>query len=57
MALSAELKEILVCPACKGELAFHEERGEIVCPACRLVFAIEDDVPNMLLDDAKPLEG
>lgn len=55
MALSAELKEILVCPACKGPLEFREPRAEIVCHACRLVFAIEDDIPNMLLEDARRL--
>lgn len=56
MALSLELKEILVCPACKGDVEFKEAQGEIICPRCRLVFSIEDDVPNMLLDDAKPLD-
>lgn len=55
MALSAELKEILVCPACKGTLEFREARAEIVCHACRLVFVIEDDIPNMLVEDARPL--
>ena len=28
-----ELKAILVCPACKGDLLFEETR--IICPACR----------------------
>lgn len=55
MALSPELKEILACPQCHGELEFHEERGEIHCPACRLVFRIEDDIPVMLVDQARPL--
>jgi uncharacterized protein YbaR (Trm112 family) len=55
MPLSPELKEILACPKCKGELQFHEEKGEIHCLACRLVFAIQDDIPVMLVDEAKPL--
>jgi len=55
MALPAILKELLVCPRCKGELRFHEERGEIHCEACRLVYAIEDDIPNMLIPEARPL--
>lgn len=55
MALSPELKEILVCPACKGTLEFREARAEIVCHTCRLVFVIEDDIPNMLVEDARPL--
>ena len=56
MPLSPELKEILACPSCKGDLQFHEEQGEIHCLACRLVYAIQDDIPVMLVDEAKPLE-
>ncbi len=53
MAIAPELKEILACPRCKGELEFHEERNEIRCPACRLAFRIEEDIPVMLLDEAR----
>lgn len=55
MALPPILKELLVCPKCHGELRFLEDRGEIHCERCRLLFRIEDDVPNMLLDEAQPL--
>ncbi len=57
MALHPELKEILVCPKCKGDLEFHEDRNEIHCLACRLVYAIEDDVPVMVIEEARPLPG
>ena len=63
MALSAELKEILVCPKCKGELDFRDAELRIDCKACRLVYPIEksddpalDDIPVMLVDEATPLE-
>jgi uncharacterized protein len=52
MALAPELKDILACPRCKGELEFREDAGEIRCHACRLVFRIEDGIPVMLLDEA-----
>ena len=55
MALSVELKEILACPKCKGELEFHEEKSEIHCKACRLAYRIEDEIPVMLVDQARPL--
>ena len=55
MALSPELKEILACPSCKGELEFREEEQEIRCLRCRLAFRIEDDIPVMLLDEAKKI--
>jgi len=56
MSLSPELLEILVCPRCKGELEHATEPEEtLVCRACRLVYAVEDDIPIMLIDEAKPL--
>lgn len=55
MAIPKELKEILVCPRCKGDLGFHDAEQEIVCAACKLVFPVVDDIPVMLVDEAKPL--
>lgn len=55
MALTPELKDILACPRCKGDLEFHEAQGEIHCPACRLIFEIRNDIPVMLLEEARPL--
>jgi uncharacterized protein YbaR (Trm112 family) len=55
MPLAPELKEILACPKCKGALAFHEDRAEIHCLRCRLAYAIREDIPVMLVDEAKPL--
>ena len=56
MAIPQELKEILACPRCKGELEFREDKQEIVCRTCKLVYRIEDDIPVMLVDEAKPLQ-
>ncbi len=55
MAISKELLEILVCPKCKGELVLKDEEG-LVCKACRLLYPIEDGIPVMLIDEAKPYE-
>ena len=56
MALSQELLDILVCPKCKGELEHRTEPEEqLVCHACQLVYAVEDDIPIMLIDEAKAL--
>ncbi len=57
MPIAPELKEILACPRCKGGLEFHDEADEILCPACRLAFRVEDGIPVMLLDQARPLPG
>lgn len=53
-ALAPELKEILACPRCKGELELREAEAEIRCHACRLAFRIDDGIPVMLLDEARP---
>lgn len=56
MSLSPELLEILVCPKCKGELEYREQPEEsLVCHACRLVYQVDDGIPIMLIDEAKPL--
>lgn len=55
MALAPELKEILACPACKGDLVFHEEKDEIHCLRCRLIYPIQDDIPVMLVEEARRL--
>jgi uncharacterized protein YbaR (Trm112 family) len=55
MAIDLQLKRILVCPKCKGQVEIHEEKQEIHCRQCSLVFRIEDDIPIMLIDEAKPL--
>ncbi len=55
MSLAPDLLEILVCPQCKGPLEYRTSpREELVCQACRLIYAVEDDIPIMLIDEAKP---
>jgi uncharacterized protein YbaR (Trm112 family) len=56
MSLAPDLLEILVCPKCKGSLEYRKAPEEsLVCHACRLVYPVEDDIPIMLIDEAKPL--
>ena len=56
MSLSPQLLSILVCPKCKGDLDYRQEPTEaLVCPACRLVYAVEDGIPILLIDEAQPL--
>ena len=49
----SELKEILCCPKCKGDLEFKDEKDQIICNSCRLVYPIKDDIPVMLIDEAE----
>ena len=54
MSVDPELLEILVCPKCKGELEHREEENALLCHECRLRYAIEDDIPIMLIEEAEP---
>jgi uncharacterized protein YbaR (Trm112 family) len=57
MAIDKELLKILACPKCKGEVNLNEQGDGLVCPTCRLVYPIKDDIPVMLVDEAKRSEG
>lgn len=53
--IDPQLLEILVCPKCKGEIEYEPAASEIICRNCRLRYEVRDDIPIMLLDEAKPL--
>jgi uncharacterized protein len=53
--VDARLLDILVCPICKGPLAYRAARAELVCKADRLAFPIRDDIPVMLEEEARRL--
>jgi uncharacterized protein YbaR (Trm112 family) len=52
--LDKELLEILACPKCKGDLEYDAEKDTLTCQHCRLIYKVEDNIPNMLIDEAKP---
>jgi len=56
MPISQELLDILACPKCKGSLRLTEANDGLVCEACRLVYAIKEDIPIMLAEEAQPLK-
>ena len=55
MGLKQELLDILACPKCKGDIYLNENKDGLICEKCRLVYEIQDDIPIMLIDKAKPL--
>jgi len=56
MALSKDLLEILACPKCKGDLRLNEAGDGLICDRCMLLYEIRDDIPIMLIDEAKKLD-
>lgn len=55
MSLDQTLLEILVCPKCHGDLEYREAESCLICHSCALRYAIRDDIPIMLIDEATPL--
>ncbi|MBI5598489.1 MAG: Trm112 family protein [Deltaproteobacteria bacterium] len=55
MTVDSELLSILVCPACKGGIKLNDAETGIVCEKCRLLFPVEDGIPVMMIEEAKPL--
>ena len=51
MKLDPALLEIIVCPACRGDLAV--EADELVCTGCGLAYPVRDDIPVLLVDEAR----
>jgi hypothetical protein len=57
MTLAPELLAILVCPKCKGALEYHTGATDVlICRTDRLVYAVQDGIPVMLIDDATSLD-
>ncbi|HXF42570.1 MAG TPA: Trm112 family protein [Pyrinomonadaceae bacterium] len=55
MPFAIELLEVLRCPKCKSELTLKSDESGLKCnnQQCRLVYPIIDDIPVMLIDEAK----
>lgn len=55
MAISSELLEILVCPKCKAKVELKADGKGLKCknPECGLVYPVKDDIPVMLVEEAK----
>jgi uncharacterized protein YbaR (Trm112 family) len=57
MPLPKDLLDILACPQCKGAVIYHPARLEICCDICHLAFPVRDDIPVMLIDEARAMSA
>ncbi|MBM3755786.1 MAG: Trm112 family protein [Acidobacteria bacterium] len=53
MAISQDLLEILVCPLCKTALGLKPDNSGLKCVQCKRVYPVRDDIPVMLVDEAR----
>ncbi len=56
MKLDPVLLEILVCPDCKRPLTVDDDNNELACTGCDLIYPVRDDIPVMLVDEARRAE-
>lgn len=56
MTLAPELLSILACPEDKGPLFYLEDEQALFNPRLRRTYAIRDDIPVMLIDEANALD-
>lgn len=57
MPIKKELMDILACPKCKSDIRLSKDEKGIICDSCKLVYEIKDDIPIMLIDEAKQLDS
>lgn len=54
-SLDKKLLDILACPLCKGRLIFDPKHQELICSIDKLAYPIREDIPIMLVDEARRL--
>ncbi len=57
MNLDPVLLDVLVCPDCKGTLTVDHDHEELICNGCGLIYPVRDDIPMMLVDEARRPEA
>jgi len=55
--LDPALLEILACPNCRADLRVDESRDELVCTSCGYAYPVRDDIPVLLVDEARRPDG
>ena len=53
MAVAKELLDILVCPLCKTPVTPTLDQKGLKCATCRRVYPVREDIPIMLVDEAR----
>jgi len=48
MSLDKELLEIIVCPKCKNDLIYEQEKEMLVCIKCNVYYPVREDIPILL---------
>jgi uncharacterized protein YbaR (Trm112 family) len=53
--MDKKLLDLLACPVCKGTLRYNKAAKELVCRGDRLAYPVRDEIPVMLVEEAREL--
>jgi len=53
--IDEKLLDVLACPRCKYKLIYDEDKNILICKKCNVYYEIIEDIPVLLIDEAKPL--
>lgn len=53
--MDRKLLDILACPLCKGMLLYDHHNQELICRVDKLAYPIREDIPIMLINEARKL--
>ncbi len=53
--MNKKLLDILACPLCKSRLIYDPKQQELICRIDKLAYPIREDIPIMLVDEARRL--
>ena len=56
MELPKYVLDILVCPVCKTRVELLSDGSALKCGSCRRVYAVRDEIPVMMPEEAKIAE-
>ena len=56
MARAAQLREFLACPEVQGPLLYFEDESSLYNPRLKRRYAVRDDIPIMLIDEAEAVD-
>jgi uncharacterized protein YbaR (Trm112 family) len=51
--INSEIRSILCCPACRGDITDRPEASELNCPSCGFTYPLVEDIPVMFPGNVK----
>ncbi|MBD3414016.1 MAG: Trm112 family protein [Candidatus Aminicenantes bacterium] len=53
MSIDPTLLDILACPVCKTDVKLTSDEKGLKCVKCHRVYPVKEDIPVMLIEEAK----